>query len=308
MTSSNIKPALLIHAGMSDLQDPGPDTAKFAKELARIADDGYEYLQTHNAVDSVVYIVKLLEDCPLFNAGTGSKLQIDGKARMSAALMDGSRGRFCGVVDVENVKNPVEVAFLLLETDDRILCSGGAKRFARDERFRNYNPVTEASLAEWKAGMRARKEGNLTFRSSMDRTGSVGVVLLDVHGNLAAGTSTGGKSLETVGRVSEASMPCGTYANDTLAFSCTGVGEDLIDLSFGSRIMTRVLDGLSLKDALAKSLTEAKKLNKTVGSVIMDNKGRVAFGHTGKGLYFAYNTGKGTTKTFADKPSPSDAK
>jgi L-asparaginase len=81
---------------------------------------GYKYLQTHTAAQTVVYTVSLLEDCDLFNAGTGSQIQSDGRIRMSAGLMDGKTRRFSGVINIESVKNPIQVADRLMLFDDRV--------------------------------------------------------------------------------------------------------------------------------------------------------------------------------------------
>jgi len=80
------------------------------KALLRIVKDSYEYLKFHTALETVVYAVSLLEDDALFNAGIGSQIQSDGKIRMSASLMNGETQKFSGVINIEDVKNPIQVA------------------------------------------------------------------------------------------------------------------------------------------------------------------------------------------------------
>ena len=110
---------LIIHGGFFSESQTNQEIKKAKQEaLAEIVRLGYKYLQTHTAVETAVYAVSLLEDSELFNAGTGSQIQSDGKIRLSAALMDGKSMRFSGVINVEDVKNPICVAEKLLNYDE----------------------------------------------------------------------------------------------------------------------------------------------------------------------------------------------
>ena len=112
---------LLIHGGFFSESDQSHDV-KIAKQnaLRTIATQSFEYMKTHSAEETVVFAVALLEDDSLFNAGTGSQIQSDGKIRMSASLMNGETQKFSGVINIENVKNPIEVAQVLMKEDDRV--------------------------------------------------------------------------------------------------------------------------------------------------------------------------------------------
>src|ERR1700712_1215583 len=105
---------IIIHGGFFSESSTNHET-KVAKQnaLEQIVKDSYTYLQTHSALETVVFAVSLLEDDELFNAGIGSQIQSDGKIRMSASLMDGSTMKMSGVINIEEVKNPVQVAQVL---------------------------------------------------------------------------------------------------------------------------------------------------------------------------------------------------
>src|ERR1700712_5003933 len=141
---------LIIHGGFFSESKTNQEM-KLAKQeaLREIVQLGRKYLQSHTAVETVVYTTCLLENCELFNAGTGSQIQSDGKIRMSAALMDGKTLRFSGVINIEDVKNPICVAEKLIAYDDRVLSGKGAKDFARENGFDYYNPETPQRRKEY---------------------------------------------------------------------------------------------------------------------------------------------------------------
>mgnify|MGYP000919403291 FL=1 len=122
---------IIIHGGFFSESSTNHET-KVAKQnaLLRIVKDAYLYLQNHSAVETVVYAVSLLEDDELFNAGIGSQIQADGKIRMSASLMDGETQKMSGVINIEEVKNPIQVAEVLMDFDDKVLGGSGATNFA----------------------------------------------------------------------------------------------------------------------------------------------------------------------------------
>src|SRR6201989_337193 len=143
---------LIIHGGFFSESKTNQEMKQAKQQALReIVQLGYRYLQTHNAIETVVYTVALLEDCDLFNAGTGSQIQSDGKIRLSASLMDGKSMRFSGVINVEDVKNPIQVAEKLLTYDDRVLSGSGALDFARENGFGYYNPEIPQRRKEYEA-------------------------------------------------------------------------------------------------------------------------------------------------------------
>ncbi|GAA4334585.1 isoaspartyl peptidase/L-asparaginase [Mucilaginibacter gynuensis] len=248
---------LIIHGGFFSESQTNQEV-KQAKQnaLKEIVEAGYKYLETHTALETVVRTVGLLEDCELFNAGTGSQIQSDGKIRLSASLMDGKTQRFSGVINIEDVKNPICIAEKLLAYEDRVLSGKGAQDFARENGFKYYSPEIP----------QRRKEYEKKLSDSI-RLGTVGCVALDVYGNIAAATSTGGKGFEIPGRVSDSATTAGNYANAFAGISCTGVGEDIVSGSIATKIVTRVSDGFSLHAASDKTLDELKPYNGFAGII-----------------------------------------
>lgn len=258
-----MQPVLVIHGGTGikpDHKRIGP----MRKNLRAISAKVYDYLKNHNALESVSYAVRLLEDDPLFNAGTGSSLQADGRARMSAAIMNGTTMQFAGVLNIERVRNPVHVADSLLDETDRVLCGPGATRFARSKKFGSWNAVTAQRRRQWMQRAKDASTGH----------GTVGAVALDMEGRLAAATSTGGKGFERVGRVSDSGTPAGNYASSEAAVSCTGMGEDIIDEVLAARIVVRVADGLAIRKAFSVSFAEMKIRRRRLAAIGLDRHGQ----------------------------------
>ena len=256
---------VIIHGGFIGESLTNPETKKAKQEsLGRIAQKAYEFLKTHNALETVVYAVALLEDDELFNAGLGAHIQRDGKVRLSASLMDGKTQKFGGVINLEDVKNPIQVAEKLIKYDDRVLSGEGALAFARENGFDYFDPITAQRKFEYEEKL------NLN-----DRKGTVGCVALDAEGNIAAATSTGGKGFEIPCRVSDSATVAGNFANGFAGISCTGVGEDIVSGALAAKIVTRVTDGFSLQAACDKSFTELKVFDGFAGVIGIASTGEI---------------------------------
>lgn len=260
--SLNMQPRLIIHGGLSNHPPSAAKKEQLCGALRLIAEQSSAFLQTHSALETVIYAVSLLEDAPLFNAGTGSKLQSDGAIRMSASVMEGHSQRFAGIINIRDVKNPVQVAARLLEYDDRILAGDGALAFARSQGFPPYNPETPKRRRNYEE----RRAG---------KGGTVGAVACDAQGRLAAATSTGGKGFEIPGRVSDSATTAGNYANAFAAVSCTGIGEDIVDMALAARIVIRVADGLPLARACDTSIAETASQEGHAGLIALDADGHM---------------------------------
>ena len=256
---------LIIHGGFFSESSTNQETKKAKQDaLATIVAKGHEFLKMHTALETVVFTVALLEDDELFNAGIGSQIQSDGKVRLSASLMDGKTNKFSGVINIEDVKNPIEISATLLTYDDRVLSGEGAQQFARDSGATFFNPITAQRQQEYEAKL--NQNNNL---------GTVGCVALDADGNLAAATSTGGKGFEIPCRVSDSATVAGNYANKFAGISCTGVGEDIVSGALAAKIVTRVTDGFTLKDASDKSFAELKAFDGFAGVVGISAHGEI---------------------------------
>ena len=267
---------LLIHGGFFSEFSQSNET-KLAKQAAmeRIAKNSYEFLKTHTALETVVFAVEQLENDPLFNAGIGSQIQSDGVIRMSASLMDGNTKKFSGVINVQQVKNPIRIAENLMGVDDRVLGGEGANGYAEKNGFEAFSTEIPERRAEYESK-----------RASL-RTGTVGCVALDSNGKLAAATSTGGKGFEIPGRISDSATVAGNYANADCAVSCTGVGEDIVSGAVASKIVTRVSDGFSIDKAFNKTFDELKEFDGFAGAIGLDKQGNVFWQESHPKIVFA---------------------
>lgn len=267
---------LIIHGGFFSESSTNHET-KVAKQnaLERIVKDSYEFLKTHSALEAVVYAVSLLEDDELFNAGIGSQIQSDGKIRMSAAIMDGETQKMSGVINIEEVKNPIQVAKILMQYDDRVLGGSEATNFARKHGFQRFSTEIPQRRAEYEAKCKALG------------TGTVGCVALDQNGKIAVATSTGGKGFEIPGRISDSATVAGNYANEFCGVSLTGVGEDIVSNATAAKIVTRVTDGFSLQDAFTKTFNELKPYDGFAGAIAIDNQGNIFHQDSHPSMVFA---------------------
>ncbi len=255
---------IIIHGGFFSESATNLET-KIAKQeaLKNIVTNSFTFLQTHSALETVAFAVSLLEDNSLFNAGIGSQIQSDGVIRMSAALMDGKSKKMSGVINIQDVKNPILVATELMQFEDRILGGSGATNFAREHGFEKFSTKIPQRIMEYEAKLESTRKG------------TVGCVALDKNGNVAAATSTGGKGFEMPGRISDSATVAGNYANEYCGVSLTGVGEDIVSNATATKIVTRVTDGFSLPDAFAKTFAELKEYDGFAGAIAIDSEGNM---------------------------------
>ncbi|MFE4106013.1 isoaspartyl peptidase/L-asparaginase [Almyronema epifaneia] len=297
--TGGIEPKLIIHGGAGSKIKSQESLIAVRHELHQIVEAVYQKLAAGaEAKSAVVLGCRLLEDNPRFNAGTGSVLQSDGQIRMSASLMDGAAQRFSGVINASRLQHPIDLAEYLQTSHDRVLSDYGSADLMRELGTPLYDPLTELRLQEW---LRERSEGfkhemagvvaESALANSSARRGTIGVVALDSQGRIAAGTSTGGKGLERIGRVSDSAMPAGNYATADAGISCTGIGEDIIDECLAARIVVRVTDGMALSQAFDKSFAEADRNQREFGAIGIDRSGRIAWGKTSEVLLAAYHDG-----------------
>ena len=267
---------IIIHGGFFSESSTNHET-KVAKQqaLLRIVKDSYNYLKTHSALETVVFATSLLEDDELFNAGIGSQIQVDGKIRMSASLMDGSTMKMSGVINIEEVKNPVQVAEVLLNYDDKVLGGSGATNFARVHGFKQFSTEIPQRRSEYEAKLAAT------------RIGTVGCVALDKDGKIAVATSTGGKGFEIPGRISDSATVAGNYANEFCGVSLTGVGEDIVSGAVAAKIVTRVTDGFTLEKAFEKTFAELLPFDGFAGAIAIDHKGNIFHQDSHPSMVFA---------------------
>ncbi|MEC7886225.1 MAG: isoaspartyl peptidase/L-asparaginase [SAR324 cluster bacterium] len=258
---------LIIHGGAGSLEGKLAEAQVMHDSLCNIWEESFVLLKKGSAEETVRHAIRMLEDDPVFNAGTGSKLQADGQVRMSSALMDGTKNRFSGVINVQNIRNPIEAAALLAKEENTVLSAGQATEFCRRNGMEDYDPITPERLEEYE-------------RRCSGKHGTVGAVALDKEGHIFAGTSTGGIGCEIPGRVSDCPTVAGTYASTKAGVSCTGIGEQITQQAAAARIVTRVDDGMPLHDAVAVTMRESNKFNYSYGLISLNAEGHVEVGKT----------------------------
>ena len=299
MSVNQVQPKLIIHGGAGGHIKSEKGEAKVRQALHKVVKEVYELLANGgSAVDAVVLGCQLLENQPTFNAGTGSVLQSDGQIRMSAALMDGEKQRFSGIINVSRVRHPIELAQFLQGEEDRVISDYGSNELLRELNIPVYDPLIEIRLKEW------IQERDENFDKGMagvvaeealihePRKGTIGVVALDGNGRVAAGTSTGGKGLERIGRVSDSAMPAGNYADASAGVSCTGIGEDIMEECLAAKVVIRVTDGMSIQSAMQKSMTESRSRKRDLGAIAIAADGTICWGKTSEVILAAYHDGE----------------
>jgi L-asparaginase / beta-aspartyl-peptidase len=282
-----MEPVLLIHGGAWAM----PDDAIAAHEngIADALRAGYALLeQGASAVDAVEAAVAVMEDDETFDAGRGSFLTQDGRVQMDALLMNGENLRTGGVACVERLRNPIHAARLVLDKSPHVYFVGaGAERFARQhgmalcDNMELVIPREQERLYKAQADERAGLPDE-TFSGSLDSHDTVGAVALDCHGNLAAGTSTGGTLNKAPGRVGDSSLiGCGCYADNlTAAVSLTGWGEPIMKLVLGKWAVDRVAAGASPDEAAHEAIDYLfERLGGHGGIILLGPDGRTGLAH-----------------------------
>ena len=281
--------ALAIHGGAGVIPKSTDETerAGHVEALTRALALGRDLLRDgEDSLDVVEQVVRLLEDDPRFNAGKGAVFTHDGDHELDASIMDG-RSLACGAVTgVRTVKNPISLARRVMEETPHVFLSGdGAEEFAsvmgveRVEQSYFFTEYRRRKLDEALA-----KEG---AGSEQKGGGTVGAVALDVHGNLAAATSTGGTTDKRWGRVGDSPViGAGTYAdNRTCAVSCTGTGEEFIRHSVAHAISARMEHGgLTLQDAAEQVVFQVLQPGDG-GIIAVGRDGSIAMVFNSQGMY-----------------------
>lgn len=251
--------------------------------------------QDGTSVDAVTAAILVLEDSPLFNAGKGAVFTHDGKNEMDAAIMDGHTLAAGAVAAVQHVKNPILLARHVMESSPHVMLIGeGAEAFAKDQGLPLVDPsyfYTEPRWQQLERALKAEKQGAGPLSGRVPagasegneageyKFGTVGAVALDKHGNLAAGTSTGGMTNKHAGRVGDSPIiGAGTYANQTCAVSATGHGEFFIRNTVAHDICARArYQGIPLEEAArAVVMGVLVKAGGEGGIIAMDGRGNAA--------------------------------
>jgi beta-aspartyl-peptidase (threonine type) len=292
---------LAVHggAGVIDRRKMTPELERaYRAALEQALDSGRKVLAANgSSLDAVIAAVTVFEDDPLFNAGRGAALTSDGTAELEAAVMDGASLRAGAVTLVTTVKNPVKLARLVMEHTPHVMLAGyGAEALARAHGLEIVEPRYFFTERRSEALQRLRGAERATVTEA-DKHGTVGAVALDRAGNLAAATSTGGRTNKLGGRVGDTPLiGAGTYAdNATAAVSCTGEGEYFIRTLAAYTVSALMeLKGWTIERAAECVIGERlAKLGGTGGLIALDRHGTIAMPFSTPGLYRGYVTEDG---------------
>jgi len=292
--------AIAIHGGAGTLSRKNMSPARendYVAGLGAALDAGHAVLAGGaSSLDATIAAVRVLEDNPLFNAGRGAVLNADGTAELDASVMDGRTLGAGAVTGLQHVRNPIELARLVMDKSPHVMLVGaGAEEFARlqgVEMVSNEYFRTPARQHQLERSLR----GHVARENELEAFGTVGAVALDSAGNVAAATSTGGMTGKRWGRVGDSPViGAGTYANNAgCAVSATGHGEYFIRAVVAHDISAQVeyLE-IPLAQAVDNVLGKMKALGGNGGVIAIDRKGGVVLEFNSEGMFRGVRTSEG---------------
>lgn len=264
--------------------------AQYRADLAQALDTGYGVLEKGGtSQDAAIAAVKILEDSPLFNAGKGAVFNRDGEVELDAGVMDGASRRAGSVAGLKHVKNPIELARLVMDKSPHVMLIGpGAEEFALDQGM-TLVPNSYFHTEKRREQLERALKGDRMAAIKLNYFGTVGAVTRDKQGNLFAATSTGGMTGKIPGRVGDSPhIGAGTYANnETCAVSATGHGEFFIR-SVVAYDIHALMDykEMSLDKAVNEVVQRKLKVMKAEGGVIaIDSDGHIVMSFNTEGMF-----------------------
>lgn len=303
------KYAVVIHGGAGVMSKAAMNEERQAEYKAKLVEAlqmGENLLKTGaTSTDVVVEVIKILEDSPLFNAGKGAVFTASRENELDASIMEGKNQNAGAIAGVKDIKNPIAAARAVMENSEHVMLSGkGASKFARLQGIEMVKNKYFFTSSRYESLKRLQKqERELT---PADNTGTVGCVALDIHGNLCAGTSTGGMTNKKYGRIGDSPIiGAGNYAsNKTCAVSCTGHGEYYIRLGFARDISALMeYKNMSVTEACTEEIRKLGELGGTGGVIALDTDGNVAMEFNTSGMFRGYikSSGEKEIAIFAEE-------
>ena len=306
------KAVIAIHGGAGAItrsQLSQEQELRYIQALSDIVETGQRMLEDgRSALDVVTEAVRLLEECPLFNAGIGAVYTRDETHELDACVMDGNTLNAGAVAGVSHLRNPILAARLVMEHSPHVMMIGeGAENFAIAQGMERVSADIFSTPERYAQLLAARTVGETVLDHSAspldenNKMGTVGAVALDMFGNLAAATSTGGMTNKLPGRVGDSPLVgAGCYANNaSVAVSCTGTGEVFIR-ALAAYDIASLMDygGLSLSEACERVVMEKlPALGGSGGLIAIDHEGNVALPFNSEGMYRAWGYAGDTPTT-----------
>lgn len=302
---------IVVHGGAGTIlkskMTPEKEAA-YKKGLQQALEAGYAKWKTGApALDAVEAAIHVLEDNPLFNAGKGAVFTHDGKNELDASIMNGKTMQAGAVAGVKTLRHPISAARAVMEKSEHVMMVGaGAEQFAKEAGLEIVKPEYFRTEERWKQLQQAIKEDEQkakldhSYRKAGtinvdNKFGTVGCVVLDKSGFIAAGTSTGGMTNKKYGRVGDSPIiGAGTYANGTVGVSCTGWGEFYIRSVVAYDLAAQMeYKGYTVKDAGKSVIAKVGKLGGDGGLIALDVNGNVAMPFNTEGMYRGTVTAEG---------------
>lgn len=288
--------ALAIHGGAGVIKREDMSAEREAgvrAALGQALDSGHRILRAGGtSLDAVIAAVSVLEDSPYFNAGKGAVFNHEGHNELDAAIMDGATLNAGAVAALRHIRSPVKLARAVMEKSPHVMMIGeGAEQFARELEFEFVEPGYFKTERAWQRHLDTKDKafGLTSTDSPSEWYSTVGAVALDVQGNIAAATSTGGLNNKRFGRVGDVPViGAGTYANNqTCAVSATGHGEYFIRSVVAYDICAQMeYLNMSLQQSAHKVVHGKLVERGGAGGIIgIDAKGNVALTFNTPGMY-----------------------
>lgn len=289
---------IVIHGGAGTITAAGLSAAEqqaYALELENALAAAQTVLENNGrAVDAVVAAIEIMEASPLFNAGKGAVFTNKGTNELDASIMDGANKKAGAVAGLQGIKSPINAARAVMDNSEHVMLSGeGARKFALEQNLDTANADYFYTPKRWKSLENTRN----IEQTKKSKNGTVGCVVLDTYGNLAAGTSTGGMTNKRFGRIGDSPViGAGTYAeNESCAVSCTGHGEFFIRYAVAYDLAARIkYKGETLAEAANYIINnQLVQLKASGGLIAVDKQGNVAMPFNSDGMFRGYikNTG-----------------
>jgi beta-aspartyl-peptidase (threonine type) len=293
---------LVIHGGAGTIErgrlTPEREAGYTAALAASLAAGHTVLARGGSSVDAVIAAIIVMEDSPLFNAGRGAVFNHDGRNEHDASIMDGATRSAGAVAAVGVIRNPIRAAEAVMRHSAHVMLGGaGAEAFAREQGLEIVDPAWFRTEERWRQLQKAIAAQRIVrdhdaqperaYRDD-DKRGTVGAVALDRHGNLAAGTSTGGLTNKRYGRIGDSPViGAGTWAdNRSVAVSATGTGEMFIRSAASHTVAELVrLAGKTPADAADATLAEVAAIGGDGGLIVLDARGEYAMRFNTSGMY-----------------------
>lgn len=280
---------LIVHGGCHDLAPTDLEKIAANNGVKSYGEIGYRMLsEGYSAIDVVEKVITMMEDDPIFDAGTGSFRNLNGVVEMDAMVMDSDQN--CGGVHcIQKVRNPIQVARKVMEnTPHSILSGSGAVQFARLQGFEEYEPAL-SELTNTTEDINGRQRLLRDIKCYVEEIrkedhifSTVGVVAVDQSNRIVAGTSTGGIRMKMPGRVGDSAIPgAGTYCTNEIGLSATGEGEKILRMCLTYQSAQDYLNTGKLTDALRKNMERASGIDCICGLIALTRDGEFSFAHNG---------------------------